>query len=81
MEYWRLDLQDRLDYWPYKTVLTRVGVLDNQSRKMAESSESTKGKLVVIGIDGSDNSLFAIECKLSQHIMFYFYIFIVFFSY
>lgn len=32
---------------------------------MAEKlKESSKGKIVVIGIDGSDNSMFAIECKL-----------------
>lgn len=32
---------------------------------MAEKlTESSKGKKVVIGIDGSDNSMFAIECKL-----------------
>lgn len=32
---------------------------------MAEKlTESSKSKKVVIGIDGSDNSMFAIECKL-----------------
>lgn len=30
---------------------------------MAEKQSSKKGKTVVIGLDGSDNSMFAVDCK------------------